>query len=41
MTSTVATEEVGSVTGNENGCDFSSFEGNDQTFESYDSENNC
>lgn len=42
VTSIVAVEgEVDSVTGNESRWDVPSLEGNDQMFQSYDSENNC
>lgn len=41
VTPTVVTEEVDGVADNESRWDFSSIEGNDQMFESYDSENNC
>lgn len=41
VTPLVATEEVDTVTGDESRWDFSKIEGNDQMFESYDSENDC
>lgn len=42
VTPIVAAEgEVDSVTGNESRWDVPSLEGNDQMFQSYDSENNC
>lgn len=40
VTPIVATEKVDTVTGDGSRWDFSSLEGNDQMFESYDSENN-